>query len=105
MKILFDQGAPVPLRGMLPGHEIATAFERGWSALENGELMRAAEAENFDVLLTTDQNLRYQQNLPQRRLAIVVLKSASWPRIRLRIKDISAAIDAVQAGGYLEVDV
>jgi len=64
MKILFDQGTPVPLRRSLPKHEVATAFERGWAALQNGELLSAAEAEGFEVLVTTDQNLRYQQNLP-----------------------------------------
>lgn len=105
MKILFDQGTPAPLRRALPKHEVATAFERGWAALQNGELLRAAEAEGFEVLVTTDQNLRYQQNLPERRLAIVVLKTTSWPRIRERVDAVAAAIDGIQPGGYFEVEV
>jgi len=65
MKILFDQGTPVPLRRSLSKHKVTTAFERGWGALRNGELLQAAEAEGFDALVTTDQNLQYQQNLPE----------------------------------------
>lgn len=64
MKILFDQGTPVPLRRFLVAHDISTAFERGWGSLQNGELLAAAEAEGFAAIITTDQNLRYQQNLP-----------------------------------------
>jgi hypothetical protein len=68
MRILFDQGTPVPLRNVLIGHEVGTAFEMGWSELDNGELLAAAEA-SFDAFITTDQSLRYQQNLPSRRSA------------------------------------
>jgi predicted nuclease of predicted toxin-antitoxin system len=105
MKILFDQGTPVPLRRALSKHEVATAFERGWSALQNGELLQVAEAEGFDVLVTTDQNLRYQQNLPERRLAIVVFKTTNWPRIRKRLEIVTAAIDGVQPGSYSEIEI
>ena len=80
MKILFDQGTPVPLRRALPGHTVDTAFERGWSAVENGELLSLAEQESYDLLLTTDQNLRDQQNLSLRRIAVIVLLSTPWPR-------------------------
>jgi predicted nuclease of predicted toxin-antitoxin system len=62
MKILFDQGTLVPLRRFLPEHTVDTAYEKGWSALTNGDLILAAETEQYDVLITTDQNLRYQQN-------------------------------------------
>ena len=62
MRILFDQGTPVPLREHLAGHGVETAYEKGWSALRNGMLLAKAEAE-FDVLITTDRNLRHQQNL------------------------------------------
>ena len=77
MRILFDQGTPAPLRRALPLHNVETAFERGWSTLVNGELLSAAEAAGFDVLVTTDMNLRYQQDLTSRRIAIVVLTSTS----------------------------
>ncbi len=62
MRILFDQGTPVLLRQTLTAHKVSTAFEMGWAKLENGDLLRAAEGQ-FDVFITTDQNLRYQQNL------------------------------------------
>ena len=68
MKVLFDQGTPDPLRRHLPGHTIATAYEEGWSALENGELLQAAEANGFAVLVTTDQSLPYQQSLGGRSI-------------------------------------
>jgi hypothetical protein len=81
VRILFDQGTPVPLKEHLPGHSVVTAYEKGWSTLRNGELLALAEAQ-FDVLVTTDRNLRFQQNLAARRLAIVVLPTTSWPRSR-----------------------
>jgi len=77
MKILFDQGTPVPLRCHLHPHIVDTAAEKGWSMLLNGELIGQAESEQYDLLVTTDQNLKYQQNLSDRRLAILVLKSTS----------------------------
>ena len=71
MRVLFDQGTPAPLRHALAPHEVSTAFELRWSNLENGVLLREAEG-RFEVFVTTDQNLRYQQNLGGRRLAILV---------------------------------
>ena len=82
MRILFDQGTPVPLRRALAGHTISTAHEMGWTELDNGALLHAAEMD-FDALITTDKNLRYQHNLTGRRLAILVLPTTSWPKIRL----------------------
>ncbi len=81
MRILFDQGTPAPLRTYLTGNDIATAREMGWSTLSNGELLDAAEHE-FDLLITTDQALRTQQNLSGRKLAIMVLPFASWPKLK-----------------------
>ena len=103
MKILFDQGTPVPLRRHLPEHTIDTAYELGWSALTNGDLISAAEQEGYDLLITTDQNLRYQQNLVGRHLAILVLLSTSWPRIQRNLDTVQDAIDACGAGAYQEV--
>ena len=94
MRILFDQGTPVPLRGFLAHHEVATAFERGWSTLKNGELLEMAERQGFDVLVTTDSHLRDQQNLSNRRIAVVCLLSTSWPRIQQVTADVVAAIEA-----------
>lgn len=102
MKILFDHGTPAPLRHELPGHRIETAHERGWSALLNGDLIAAAGAAGFDVLLTTDKNLRYQQNLAGRRLAIVVLYSTSWPRLKAAVPAIAAAIASAVPGSFID---
>ena len=105
MRILFDQGTPVPLRRHLTSHVVDTAFERGWSALHNGALLHVAEQEGYDLLMTTDQNLRYQQRLADRQLAIIVLLSTSWPRIQLRVDTIQAAVASIVAGGYQEIPI
>ena len=103
MRILFDQGTPVPLRRFLTGHDVATAYERGWSAVTNGDLIRLAEQEGFELLITTDTNLRVQQNLQGRSLTILVLTTTSWPRIRLATGSIVAAIKGVEPGSYQEL--
>jgi hypothetical protein len=105
MKILFDQGTPVPLRRHLPRHDVVTAAEMDWSQLTNGELLAAATEAGFEVLVTTDQNLRYQQNLKDRRIAVVVLMTASWPRISKKADKVAAAIEGVRSGDYIEVEV
>ena len=102
MRILFDQGTPAPLREHLPGHSVETAYEKGWSALRNGELLAKAEAE-FDVLITTDRNLRHQQNLAERRIAILVLPTTSWPRLQSITREVAATIASLKPGQYLEV--
>ena len=105
MRVLFDQGTPAPLRRHLPGHSGDTAFERGWSRLENGALLDVADREGYGLLITTDRNLKYQQNLRGRRLAILVLRSTSWPRIQLRISEIQAAVGGISPGDYIEVPI
>jgi len=99
MKILFDQGTPVPLKGF------DTAHECGWSTLQNGELLTAAENAGYELLITTDRNLKYQQNLDERMIAILVLLSTSWPRIQEKIEPIRSAISSLSRGGYLEVEI
>jgi len=103
MKILFDHGTPVPLRREISEHEIHTAYEMGWASLSNGELPKAAEA-MFDAFVTTDKNLRYQQNLTGRRLAILVLPTTSWPKIQQQISQVNEAIDQLKAGDFRELD-
>ncbi|MHB1071156.1 MAG: hypothetical protein ACYC1W_14980 [Gemmatimonadaceae bacterium] len=95
----------MPLRLGLPAHAVETAFERGWATLTNGELLAAAEAAGFDVLVTTDRNLRYQQNLAGRSIALVVLSTTSWPRIRAAIDSVTRAVEQSVAGGYTEVRI
>ncbi len=103
MKILFDQGTPVPLRRVLPAHSVETAAELGWSVLGNGESITAAEDAGRDLMITTDQNLRYQQNLAARRIGIVVLMTTSWPRIQRQVQEVIVAINKLPPGGYSEV--
>ena len=98
MKILFDQGTPAPLRLHLTAHTIDLAYERGWSNLANGDLLDAAEREGYHLLVTTDQNLQYQQNLAGKQIGIVVLLSTSWPRILMRVDEVRAALDAIAPG-------
>ena len=105
MRILFDQGTPAPLRGHLAGHRVETAFERGWSALGNGALLDRAEAEGFELLVTTDRSLPHQQNFAGRRLSVLILSTTSWPRIQARASDIAAAIDGVTPGVCVELTI
>jgi hypothetical protein len=102
MRILLDHGTPAPLRRILRNHEVATAYELGWAELANGALLSAAEAK-FDALITTDQSLRYQQNLVDRKLAILVLPTTSWPRIQGHIEQIVTAVDALSPGDFVEL--
>ena len=105
MRILFDQGTPVPLRRSLSGHDVATAYELGWSTVTNGDLIRLAEQGGYELLITTDTNLRYQQNLKDRNLAILVLTTTSWPRIRQVTDRIQATIALIETGGYEELSI
>ena len=105
MKILFDQGTPVPLRRQLTGHSVNTAYELGWSHLNNGELLDRAEHDGYELLITTDQQLRNQQNLADRQLSVLVLLSTSWPRIRMRIGEIREAVEEMRLGEYRETQV
>jgi hypothetical protein len=104
MKILFDQGTPVPLRNYLQSHEVKTAFELGWSALSNGDLLKRAE-ELFDLMITTDQQLRYQQNLSERKMAVLVLLSSSWPRLIKVVREICETVESIEQGEYREISV
>lgn len=79
--------------------------EMGWEMLENGELIRKAEEEGYAVIVTTDQNMRFQQNIVRRKLAIVVLKSTAWWRVRQRVDEIREAIERVEPGQLLEVTI
>ena len=105
MRVLFDQGTPAPLRGYLSRHQISTAYELGWGSLKNGELLEHAENEGFEVLVTTDQNLKYQQNLSTRRIAVIVLNTTSWPRIQIALPKIVAIIDGSTSNDYVEIAV
>lgn len=105
MRILSDQGTPVPLREAPPRHDVSTAYERGWSKLKNGGLLDAAEREGFEVFITTDSRLRYQQNLAARRTVVVCLFPTSWPRIKRIAHSIAEAIAAGSPGSYVGLPI
>ena len=105
MYILFDQGTPAPLRAVLLGHQVVTAHECGWGRLENGDLLSAAEARGFEALITTDQNLRYQQKLSGRKIAIAVLSTTNWPRIKPAVPLVVAAVNRFAPGAFVEIQI
>ena len=105
MRILFDQGVPAPLRRHLNSHSIDTAAERGWSELSNGALLDEAEADGYELLITTDQNMRYQQNLDVRPFGVLVLMRTAWPGVERRVEEIDAAIDRAEPGQVIEVEI
>jgi hypothetical protein len=101
LRILFDKNVPVGVRRFLAGHEVRTFVEMQWHPqLENGELLDAGEATGFDVMPTSDQNIRYQQNLTGRKLALIVLGSNIWPIVRDHGATITAKVDAARPGSY-----
>ena len=102
VRILFDQGVPVPLRKELMGHEVTTCKEKGWDQITNGDLIAQAET-LFDVFVSTDQNLKYQQNLKNRKIAILVLPTTSWRKLEQNAATIKQALDTIKAGQYLEI--
>ncbi len=105
MKVLFDQGTPVPLRRHLHPHVVDTANECGWSRLQNGDLLNQAESSHYDAFITTDTNLRYQQNLSKRIIRILVLSTTSWPRIRKKTDEVRDALENLDKSGYFELDI
>jgi|SRR5688572_14746842 hypothetical protein len=105
MLVLFDQGTPSPIRHFLEGHTVKTAWKQGWHELTNGQLLTAAEEAGFQVLVTTDKNIRHQQNLTVRTIAVVVLGSGQWPELRPHIRVIVDAVNTATAGRYIEVRV
>jgi hypothetical protein len=103
MRVLFDHGTPIPLRLALTNHTVSTAYDMGWADLDNGALLKAAET-RFDALITTDQNLRYQQNLTGLRLAILVLPTTSWPKIQAHEERVAAAVNVLRPGDFVELN-
>lgn len=105
MRVLFDHSTPAPLRRYLKEHLITEAMERGWDTLENGDLLRRAEDAGFEVFLTADKNIRYQQNLSGRKIAIVELSTPRWPFIRGHVELVAAAVNVATPGTYSVVDI
>ena len=106
MLILFDHGTPAGLARALSLHTVTTAQARGWDRLSNGALLSVAEEAGFDLLITTDRRIKYQQNLSGRKIAIVVLAGTTkWSRIRLHFQQIAAVVNVATSGSYAEVDI
>ena len=103
MKVLLDACTPCPLRGFLPGHAFSTAQEMGWGALKNGDLLRQAEGQ-FEAFNSTDQNLKYQQQVVGRKLAILVLPTNDWPTIRSKGAEVAAKVATLKPGDFVELD-
>ena len=99
----FRPGYAGALRDYLDAHFVETTYEKGWAELSNGELLNEAEKAPFNLFLTTDQNLKYQQNLTGRKLAILVLPTTRWPVIEQHVVEIGAAVDSIRPGHYKEM--
>ena len=105
MLILLDHSTPAPLAPHLTGHTVTKAKDRGWDKLSNGDLLAEAERAGFDLLLTADNNMRYQQNLTGRKIALVVLSTPQWPRVQLHIDKITTILNSVNPGSYAEIEI
>jgi hypothetical protein len=103
--ILFDNNVPRGLALALTGHIVREARELGWDKLENGELLRVAEHAGFHVMITSDKNIRYQQNLADRTIALVVLTQGRWSVVRKKLIEIAQAVNAATSGSYTEVEI
>ena len=98
MRILFDQGVPRGLTASLAGHEVAEARQLSWERVSNGDLLRLTEDAGFNLVLTTDKDLRYQQNLADRKISIVVLGQSPWWLVRQHLDTIIARVNEATTG-------
>lgn len=105
MRILLDHSVPRPLKDNLPGHVTDTAAERGWQELQNGELLDRAEADGYDLLITADRQIPFQQNFARRSIGVLILTTNSWPALRQRLEDINRAVNAGEFDQIRELDV
>ncbi len=105
MRILFDHNTPSGVARYLAGHDITKAKECGWERLTNGDLLAAAEQAAFDLLLTDDKNMRYQQNLSGRKIALVVLGNSPWPLVWLHLDENATVVNAASPVSFTEVDI
>ena len=102
MKVLFDNCVPAPLRRVLRFHEVTLASDLGWEELENGDLIARAETAGFDLLISTDQNIRYQQNLSGRNIALLIVMTQNWPKLKPHAAKVATLVDDIAPGDYRE---
>ena len=105
MLILLDHSVPQPLRAYLPAHTVHTAEQLGWDRLPDGQMMTLAEEGGYELLITCDKRLRYQQNLTGRNLSVLVLMYNNWRLIRARVDAINAAVNEMEPGELREVSI
>ncbi|HEY4087803.1 MAG TPA: hypothetical protein VGM43_17810 [Bryobacteraceae bacterium] len=106
MRILLDESVPQKLRLLIgASHSALTTWFQGWSGLKNGVLLKEAENAGFDLFITADQEIAYQQNLKGRKLAIRVLSTNNWDVVRSCIEEIIKAIDTITPGCYEELQI
>ena len=105
MKIILDESVPQKLRLLIEGHTVVTVAFQGWSGLKNGALLTAAEEAGYELLITADQEITYQQNLTGSKMALLVLSTNNWDLVKAGIAEIRAAIEAVTPGSYAEVEI
>lgn len=105
MKIILDESVPQKLRLLIDGHTVVTTWFQGWSGLKNGALLAASEEAGFDLFITADQEITYQQNLTGRRMAVMVLSTNNWEVVKANVAEIMTAIHSVTPGSYCEVEI
>ncbi|HEY3825628.1 MAG TPA: DUF5615 family PIN-like protein [Bryobacteraceae bacterium] len=105
MKIILDESVPQKLRLLIEGHTVVTVAFQGWSGLKNGALLTAAEEAGYELFITADQEISYQQNLTGRKMALLVLSTNNWDYVKAAIAKIMAAIVGVTKGSYIEVEI
>lgn len=105
MLILFDHSTPAPLSAYLTGHTVIEAKDKGWDRLSNGDLLAEAEQAGFDLFVTADNSIAYQQNLKGRKIAIVVINRNSWRLVQRMIRKIVAAVNAATPGSYALIEI
>jgi predicted nuclease of predicted toxin-antitoxin system len=104
VKVLVDECVPLKLVRLLSGHEFATALEKGWGSFKNGRLLALAEPD-FDLFLTCDRNIRYQQNLKGRKIAILMLSTNHWPTLKMKVALVQAALDEVRPREFVRLEM
>ena len=104
MKVLVDECVPFKLVRLFTGHDFTTAQQRGWGSFKNGRLLALAEPE-FDLFLTCDRNLEYQQNLQGRKIAILLLSTNHWPTLKRQVPLVQSALDKFRPGEFLSVEI
>ena len=105
MRILLDHSVPRPLKNNFPGHDTDTAAERGWHELHNGELLDMAETDGYELLITADRQMPFQQNFARRSMSILILTTNSWPVLRQRLDDVNRAVNAIGYNQISELDI